>query len=211
MAHFAQIDEDNKVINVIVVDNIVLFDEANAAYDERLGIAHCQSLIPGKWIQTSYNNNFRKNFAGIGFTYDENRDAFIPPKPYPSWVLNEEKCLWSAPLPYPESSPEGFYYSWNEEQIGWELVAIQEPLPPEFSASEEFTVPEDFTVVWNEGASQYDFIPDNPPPAPLPEVTDVVFTEVVSNLSTSSIEQLSTATIEQLSTASVEALTTSGL
>jgi len=76
--------------------------------------------LPNKeqWIQTSYNNNIRKNYAGIGYSYDEARDAFIPPKPFDSWILNEETCNWEAPTPYPD---DGQIYSWNEND-GWVLL-----------------------------------------------------------------------------------------
>jgi hypothetical protein len=124
MAHFAQIGENNKVINVIVVDNMVLFDEENATYDERLGIAFCNSLIPGKWVQTSYNNNIRKNYAGIGYTWDEGRDAFIPPKPFESWVLDEDTCTWESPSPRPDSVADDVYLRWNEETLQWEEIKI---------------------------------------------------------------------------------------
>jgi hypothetical protein len=73
----------------------------------------------GEWIQTSYTGSIRKNFAGIGFTYDKDRDAFIPPQPYASWVLNEETCNWESPVPYPADSNE---YIWNEETQSWELI-----------------------------------------------------------------------------------------
>jgi len=73
---------------------------------------------PGEWIQTSYTGSIRKNFAGIGFAYDKDRDAFIPPQPYASWLLNEDTCLWEPPVPYPADSSE---YSWNEETQSWEL------------------------------------------------------------------------------------------
>jgi hypothetical protein len=83
---------------------------------------------PGQWIQTSYNtfggnhpegNPLRKNFAGVGFTYDEDRDAFITPKPFPSWVLNEDTCLWEAPVVYPDDANR---YNWNEETQSWDQV-----------------------------------------------------------------------------------------
>jgi len=71
----------------------------------------------GTWVQTSYNNNFRKNYAGIGYTYDTDRDAFYTPQPYPSWTLNETTCIWEAPEPYPD---DGEIYVWNEETLSWE-------------------------------------------------------------------------------------------
>jgi len=93
MAHFAQLDESNIVTQVIVVHNNELLD--NGVESEAKGVAFCQSLLGGNWVQTSYNGNIRKNFAGIGFTYDQTRDAFIPPKPEEgNWVLNEDTCLW---------------------------------------------------------------------------------------------------------------------
>ena len=72
---------------------------------------------PGEWIQTSYNNNIRKNYAGIGFTYDATRDAFYAPKPYPSWTLIEDTCQWEAPTVYPD---DGLIYNWNEETTTWD-------------------------------------------------------------------------------------------
>ena len=75
--------------------------------------------LDGEWIQTSYNGLIRKNYAGIGFTYDTELDAFIPPQPYDSWVLNKETCNWEAPVPYPADSNE---YIWNEETQSWELI-----------------------------------------------------------------------------------------
>ena len=77
----------------------------------------------GTWVQTSYNATIRKNFAGTGFTYDEARDAFIPPKPFESWVLDEETCQWVAPVAYPT---DGKIYTWNEENTNWEEVEINE-------------------------------------------------------------------------------------
>jgi hypothetical protein len=86
---------------------------------EEIGVAFCRNLLGGTWKQTSYNGTFRKNYAGIGFTYDSTRDAFIPPKPYASWTLNEETCHWTAPVAYPD---DGQQYTWNEDTQGWDLV-----------------------------------------------------------------------------------------
>ena len=72
--------------------------------------------LGGRWVQTSYNGNIRKNFAGIGYTYDEDRDAFIPPKPFDSWTLNETTCRWQAPVPYPQ---DGRIYRWDEDSLTW--------------------------------------------------------------------------------------------
>ena len=117
MAHFAQLDDNSVVIQVIVVSNETIqnlpFPES-----EPLGVSFCQSLFGQStiWKQTSYNASFRKNYAGIGFTYDPVLDAFIPPKPYPSWVLNTETCRWQAPIPYPN---DGKRYRWDEATQSW--------------------------------------------------------------------------------------------
>ena len=100
MAHFAQLDHNNIVLRVIVVNNNELIEDG--VESETKGIAFCRSLFPGtNWVQTSYNGSFRKNYAGIGFTYDAVRDAFIPPQPYASWTLNESTCRWDPPVPSP--------------------------------------------------------------------------------------------------------------
>ena len=119
MAHFAEIDNQNKVLRVIVVNNEVLLDQ-NGVEQESLGIQFCQQLFSGNWVQTSYNASFRKNLAGIDYTYDPILDAFIPPKPYPSWLLNTETCKWQAPIPYPNDGKE---YIWNEELLAWEALS----------------------------------------------------------------------------------------
>jgi len=122
MGYFAQINENNIVEQVIAIDNLDLgepeftFPETDAI--GQVFIANVLKL-PGSWKQTSYNNNIRKNYAGIGYTYDLDRDAFIPPKPYESWVLNEESCLWESPVPYPA---DGTVYTWNEDNQNWEEV-----------------------------------------------------------------------------------------
>lgn len=105
MAHFAEIDSQNIVQRVIVVPDS---QEAN-------GAAWCANLLGGTWVQTSYNGRIRKNYAGVGFTYDATRDAFIPPKPYPSWVLNETTCRWGAPVPMPPGGP----WVWDESTESW--------------------------------------------------------------------------------------------
>jgi len=109
MAHWAEIDENNIVVRVTVGSN----DEPDEGYEWLI------DNLGGTWVQTSYNATIRKNFAGVGFSYDPERDAFIPPKPYDSWILDEDTCLWQAPLPYPED--EGTY-TWNEELFAWELI-----------------------------------------------------------------------------------------
>ena len=117
MAHFAQLDNDNTVMQVIVVHNNELID-ADGKENEFRGAAFCQSLFGADtiWYQTSYNRSFRKNFAGVGFTYDAQRDAFIPPKPFDSWLLNEEICQWSPPVAYPN---DGKIYNWDEKSHSW--------------------------------------------------------------------------------------------
>lgn len=138
MAHFAQLDTDNKVIQVIVVSNAdcTLDGEEN----ETVGVMFCKSLFGQhtKWKQTSYNGNIRKNYAGVGFTYDAQRDAFIPPKPYPSWVLDEETCRWGAPVSYPT---DGAQYMWDEERTMWKNVAAVEDTAP--------VSPEDYPPVYS--------------------------------------------------------------
>ena len=117
MAHFAQLDENNIVTQVIVVSNDDIKDsEGNES--ELTGIAFCKSLLGPNtiWKQTSYNNSIRKNYAGIGFTYDATRDAFIAPKPFNSWILNESTCIWEAPVSYPNDEK---IYSWDEETTSW--------------------------------------------------------------------------------------------
>jgi hypothetical protein len=127
MAHFAKLDENNVVTNVIVVHNNELLDEKGIESEEK-GIAFCQSLFGGTWKQTSYNGNMRKNYAGIDYTYREDIDAFVPPKPYPSWNLNTEKARWEAPIVMPA---DGKMYSWNEENQKWVEVAPVEINKPE--------------------------------------------------------------------------------
>lgn len=123
MAHFAEIDGDMLVTRVIVVSNQELLDE-NGVEQEARGRAFCENLLGGTWIQTSYNANFRKNYAGIGFKYDSIRDAFIPPKPYPSWILDEDTCQWHAPVSYPD---DGQVYFWNEETQSWDPAPVNNP------------------------------------------------------------------------------------
>ena len=132
MASFAKIGLNGKVIEVQSVVNEVLHD-ANGVEQESIGIDFLTKLTGWAiWKQTSYNTHggvhssggtpLRKNHAGIGYTYDENRDAFIPPKPYTSWVLNESTCLWQAPVTMPATElEENQYYFWNESIVNWEI------------------------------------------------------------------------------------------
>lgn len=125
MAHFAQLDENNKVIQVIVVHNNELLEDG--VESESKGINFCKSLYGDntKWLQTSYNANKRKHYAGIGFTYDPDFDAFIPPKPYPSWKLNYETFTWDAPFPVPDYI-EGYDRIWSEINQEWVQVPVVE-------------------------------------------------------------------------------------
>ena len=120
MAHFAQLDENNIVTQVIVVSNEDIKDSIGNE-NEEVGIAFCKNLLGRDtiWKQTSYNNSIRKNYAGIGFTYDATRDAFIAPKPFNSWILNESTCIWESPVLYPN---DGNMYSWDEETTSWLLI-----------------------------------------------------------------------------------------
>jgi hypothetical protein len=128
MAHFAKLGTGNIVEQVIVVSNDI-------ATTEQAGSDFINKLYNTRdvWKQTSYNNNIRKNYAGIGYAYDETRDAFIPPKPFESWLLNEDTCQWESPVAYPETYTLGLLnednitpikdtYNWNEEILNWELM-----------------------------------------------------------------------------------------
>ena len=118
MAHFAKIGLNNKVINVVNVHNNELKD-ANGVEQEVLGVQFLEGTTGwALWKQTSYNATIRKNFAGIGYTYDEDRDAFIPKKPYPSWILNETTCVYESPVAKPDDGNE---YNWNESTQSWDL------------------------------------------------------------------------------------------
>jgi hypothetical protein len=120
MAHFAKLDDNNYVIGVHVVVNHVI--TINGIESEQLGIDFLSNLHGyNLWKQTSYNGNFCKNYAGIGYYYDSIRDAFIPPKPFFSWTLNEDTCLWQSPVPYPS---DGKMYNWNEDTGKWEEINL---------------------------------------------------------------------------------------
>lgn len=123
MAHFAELDENNIVKRVIVVHNNDCRD-ANGNEKENIGVAFCQRLFGGSWKQTSYNANFRKHYAGIGYTYDASLDAFIPPQPYPSWSLDAD-CVWQPPIPCPNDLDQNglrkMYY-WDEPTVSWKVM-----------------------------------------------------------------------------------------
>jgi len=128
MAHFAKLDSNNIVEQVIVVNNAVLLDsEGNES--EQLGINFCKSLYgqDTNWIQTSYNGNIRARYAGVGMTYDSANNVFITEQPFPSWTLNQTTWDWDAPVPYPtveEDSTDS--YTWNEDTQSWDLVVVSE-------------------------------------------------------------------------------------
>jgi hypothetical protein len=114
MAHFAELDQNNVVLRVIVVGNADTSD-AHGVEKEYIGAAFCERLFGGTWKQTSYNGNIRKNYAGGGFTYRADIDAFVPPQPYPSWTL-DANAIWQPPVAMPT---DGGMYSWNEETTSW--------------------------------------------------------------------------------------------
>jgi hypothetical protein len=118
MAHYAFLDNDNIVTEVITgIEETELIE----GLDTETWYGNLRNQVCKR---TSYNGNIRKNYAGIGFTYDPERDAFIAPKPLASWVLNEETCQWEAPIPYPS---DGLSYLWNEAELAWELADLSEP------------------------------------------------------------------------------------
>ena len=124
MAHFAKIGLNNIVTDVLVVANRETMD-SNGVEHESIGVEFLKTLTGHEtWIQTSYNGNIRKNYAGVGYTYDSQRDAFIPPKPYPSWTLVEETCNWTAPVAMPTDEKK---YSWDEATTSWIQVNKETP------------------------------------------------------------------------------------
>lgn len=119
MAHFAELNENNEVLQVIVVHNTELLDEQGQESEQK-GIDFCVNLLGGRWIQTSYNSTIRKNFAGIGFSYDPINDWFLAPQPYPSWTL-DSNAQWQAPTPMPTDSN---LYTWNESTLSWDVAKV---------------------------------------------------------------------------------------
>jgi hypothetical protein len=130
MAHFAQLDEKDIIIQVVVIANNDMIDDQGKEI-EALGVAVCESVVgPGPWVQTSYHGNFRRRYAGLvlGTTYSVEHDAFILPQPYPSWTLDlNDPNDWVAPIPRP--TDEGYWYDWNEEEQEWTAYAIEQPTP----------------------------------------------------------------------------------
>lgn len=117
MAHFAKLDDNSVVLEVNVVNNNVV-ENFPFPESEPIGVQFLTKWSGGyvNWKQTSYNGNFRKNYAGVGYVYDIVLDAFIPPKPYPSWLLNKNTCQWEPPIPYPN---DGKLYYWDEATLSW--------------------------------------------------------------------------------------------
>jgi hypothetical protein len=120
MAHFAKLGTGNIIEQVIVINNSVITD-SDGNEQEQIGVDFINNLYGTRdvWKQTSYNGNMRKNFAGIGYSYDQTRDAFIPPKPFNSWILDEDTCLWEAPVAKPDDEQ---IYQWNETNQQWEII-----------------------------------------------------------------------------------------
>jgi len=131
MAHYAQIDENNIVVQVIVVGDSDCHD-ANGVEQESIGEEFCTRIFGGVWKKTSYNTvsgthlkgdvALRGNYAAIGYVYDADHDVFYPPKPFPSWTISAPNWQWQAPVPRPISGPENELYSWNEETKSWDFV-----------------------------------------------------------------------------------------
>jgi len=120
MIQFARLDDTNKVIKVHVLNNAVITDE-DGNEQEQLGIDFLSNLYGGdSWKQTSQTGSFRKNYASVGFTYDVAKDAFISPKPFDSWTLIEDTCMWDAPTPMPDDDKR---YTWNENTTTWDLIS----------------------------------------------------------------------------------------
>ena len=119
MAHYAKIGAGNIVTKVHILANYILMKDGEE--NEQQGAEFLQNLYANRdlYIQTSYNNNFRKNYAGKGYTYDQTRNAFIPPKLFPSWVLNEDTCQWEAPVARPDDNKN---YTWDEDTTSWVIV-----------------------------------------------------------------------------------------
>jgi hypothetical protein len=124
MAHFARI-ENNTVVNVIVVHNNELL--VDGIENEQKGRDFCHNLLGGEWVQTSYNNNFRKHYAGVGFTYDNVRDEFVATQPFPSWSLDSNND-WNAPTPKPEGD-----FRWDESSLSWVIMTSGEEPTDEFA------------------------------------------------------------------------------
>jgi hypothetical protein len=122
MAYFAKLGTGNIIEKVISINNSVITD-SNGIEQEQLGVDFINKLYNTRdvWKQTSYNRTFRKNYAGVGYQYDQQRDAFIAPKPFNSWILNKDTCRWEAPVAYPQDDNR---YTWNESTLTWDIVEV---------------------------------------------------------------------------------------
>lgn len=163
MAHFAQLDQNNVVINVIKVADELLLDE-NGIESEEKGIEYLKSVIPGgaNWVQTSYNDRIRFRYATIGGVYDKESDAFYFEKPYPSWTINREEFGWDPPTPKPEDN-EGYKLKWNEDDLKWDYIKLPTPMPSE-------PAPEGFRYVYDSETDTWDTVENAPMPTePAPE------------------------------------------
>ena len=130
MAHFAELDEDNVVVRVLVVSNHIT--TIDGVEDEQRGIDFLNDLLPdsGTWLQTSYHHNIRYRYAGSGYTYDPDNDAFYPPQPYPSWTL-DENYRWQPPVPKPDLEGKDAFVSWDEGTTSWDVVIVEPEDPGE--------------------------------------------------------------------------------
>ena len=130
MAHFVTLNESKIVTKVEVINNDVILD-GNGVEQEQLGKDFLTGLYgSGTYLQASYNGKIRKNYPDIGDTYDSGRDAFIAPKPYNSWILNETTCRWESPVPYPDTTGAdngdiGELYEWNETKTNWQIIPYE--------------------------------------------------------------------------------------
>lgn len=153
MAHFAQLNDDNVVINVIKVNNEDIIDE-NGNESEELGIQICQSHFPEtRWVQTSYNNSMRQEFAGIGMYYHEDYDLFTVQPPFKSWIYDVENRVWNPPSPQPNFQ-EGYSIVWNEESLQWITTEIPNPFTPDQEGN-YFYDTEKFEPSWDQYAQNW--------------------------------------------------------
>jgi hypothetical protein len=144
VAHYAFLDEDNIVTEVITgIDETELIE----GLDTETWYGNFRGQVCKR---TSYNGNIRKNYAGLGYSYNEDLDAFVPPKPFDSWILNEETCLWQAPVDYPT---DGFNHTWNEESLSWYL--IENSRPPESWVFNENTIRWEPPVAYPDDGKKY--------------------------------------------------------
>lgn len=186
MAHFAQLDENNIVTQVVVIHNNEMKDK-NGVEKEENGINFLHNTFGANknWVQTSYNNNFRKHYAGIGYIYNKQLDAFIRPQPYPSWILNNTIADWEAPIPLPSDavSPTNSYgklYSWDESIVNWLWQKEKQPyrswieIPETGRWKPPVAIPSDVisdknpkgkVYVWNESLVNWEeYVPPEIPP-----------------------------------------------